>query len=83
MDQRQVFDFVGYQFNLKEGKVRPTLEDLECKNPDTSLGTHLPGVAADVPDRVTNSHREASQPRSSLYETNTMALEKTGGYQRH
>ena len=23
---KQVFDFVGYQFDLKEGKVRPTLD---------------------------------------------------------
>ena len=26
LDPKQVFDFVGYQFNLKEGKVRPTLD---------------------------------------------------------
>ena len=26
LDPKQVFDLVGYQFNLKEGKVRPTLD---------------------------------------------------------
>ena len=26
LDPKQVFDFVGYQFDLKEGKVRPTQE---------------------------------------------------------
>ena len=26
LDPKQVFNFKGYQFNLKEGKVRPTLE---------------------------------------------------------
>ena len=26
LEPKQVFNFVGYQFNLKEGKVRPTLE---------------------------------------------------------
>ena len=26
LDPKQVFNFVGYQFDLKEGKVRPTLE---------------------------------------------------------
>ena len=26
LEPKQVFDFVGYQFNLKEGKVRPTLD---------------------------------------------------------
>ena len=26
LDHKQVFDFVGYQLDLKEGKVRPTLD---------------------------------------------------------
>ena len=26
LDPKQAYDFVGYQFNLNEGKVRPTLE---------------------------------------------------------
>ena len=26
LDPKQVFDFIGYQFDLKEGKVTPTLE---------------------------------------------------------
>ena len=26
LDPKQVSDFVGYQFDLKEGKIRPTLE---------------------------------------------------------
>ena len=26
LDPKQVFDFVGYKFDLKEGKVRPTLD---------------------------------------------------------
>ena len=26
LDPKEVFNFVGYQFDLKEGKVRPTLE---------------------------------------------------------
>ena len=26
LDPKQIFDFVGYQFDLKEGRVRPTLE---------------------------------------------------------
>ena len=29
MDLEQAFDFRGYQFSLKEGKVRPTLEHLQ------------------------------------------------------
>ena len=30
LDAKQVFDFVGYQFDLTEGKVRPTLESGRC-----------------------------------------------------
>ena len=26
LDPKQVFDFLGYQFNLKEGKFKPTLD---------------------------------------------------------
>ena len=29
LDPKQLFDFVGYQFDLKEGKVRPTQERWE------------------------------------------------------
>ena len=29
LDPKQVFDFIGYQFDLKEGKVRPTLDQWE------------------------------------------------------
>ena len=32
LDPKQFFDFVGHQFNLKEGKVRPTLERLHTLN---------------------------------------------------
>ena len=32
LDLKQVFDFVGYQFNLKEGKVRPTLDKTKSEN---------------------------------------------------
>ena len=34
LDSKQVFDFKGFQFDLKEGKVRPTLDrwgDTDCK----------------------------------------------------
>ena len=29
---KQIFDFVGYQFDIKEGKIRPTLERWETFN---------------------------------------------------
>ena len=36
----------------------------------------MPDLAADAPDRVTDSHREASPPRSSPLEADTVALEE-------
>ena len=36
---KKVFDFVGYQFDLREGKVRSTLEDFKVKDPETPLQT--------------------------------------------
>ena len=36
----------------------------------------MTGPAADVPDRVTYSHKETSPPRSDPHETYTVALEK-------
>ena len=32
LDPKQVFDFVGYQFDLKKGKVRPTLKCWQTLN---------------------------------------------------
>ena len=32
LDPKQVFDFVSYQFDLKQGKVRPTLEHWQTFN---------------------------------------------------
>ena len=36
LEPKQVFDFVGYQFNLWEAKVRPTLEQEELNHEDTA-----------------------------------------------
>ena len=49
LEAKQVFDFVGYQFDLKSGRVRPTntgpLADPAAKNTGTSLLTSLSGPA--------------------------------------
>ena len=39
----------------------------------------MPGQAPDAPDRVTNSHREASAPSSPRYEADKVALEQLEG----
>ena len=36
----------------------------------------MPGLAADAPDTVTDSHREASPPRSPPHEADKVALEE-------
>ena len=44
LDPKQIFNIVGYQFNLKEGKVRPTLRslaDLNCKDTENALQANL------------------------------------------
>ena len=45
-------------------------------NPETSPWTHMPCLADNAPDRVTDSHREACQPRSPPHKANTVALEE-------
>ena len=45
LDPKQVFDFVGYQFNLREGKVRPTQkhwQTLTVKTQDLLSGPTCP-----------------------------------------
>ena len=45
LEPKQVFDFVGYQYDLREGKVRPTLErwqTLQTKIRDLLTGSVCP-----------------------------------------
>ena len=61
----------------EQGQTHPrALVDPWCKNQETLLRTHLPSLAADVPDRVTHSHRETSPPTSTPYEADIVAVEK-------
>ena len=63
LDPKQVFDFVGYQFDLKESKVRPTLDRWQALKTKTKvLFTRPTCPAADVPHRVINSNRKAGPP---------------------
>ena len=59
LDPKQVFDIIGYQFDLKEGKVRPTLE--RWQNLNAKIQKLLSrGLAADVPEMVINSYIKAT-----------------------
>ena len=55
LDSTQVFDFVGYQFDLTEGKVRPTLDQwqtLKVKIQELLAGltclSHMPHTSRDL-----------------------------------
>ena len=74
LDPKQVFNFVGYQFNLGEGKVRPTPELWQTLT--ILSGLVRPGLAVHVPYRPSNSHRKTSPPGSNSYEAHTVALNK-------
>ena len=62
LEPKQVFDFVGYQFDLRS-RPGPTdtgpVAEPSRENKDTLITTGLSGPAAHVPDRPTNSHRKA------------------------
>ena len=46
------------------------------QNTETAIPTGLSGLAAYFPDRFTNSHRKASSPRPTSYETHAVASQK-------
>ena len=54
LDPKQVFNFVGYQFDLKEGKVRPTLEHWQAliNKIQTILSSPVSSPAVHVPDSL-------------------------------
>ena len=66
---KQVFNFVGYQFDLKEGKVRPTTEYWQALTDkiQSILSCSCPS---------SHSNRKASPPRVTSHEAHTVALEK-------
>ena len=69
---KQIFNLVGYQFDLKEGRVRPTEERWQIH----TVGSGLPGPTIHVPHRSTHSNRKTSSLRATSHETHTVAHEK-------
>ena len=63
LDPRHVFDFVGYQFDLNEGKVSPTIERLQA-------------LHSKIQKLLSKPYRKASSPSPAPHETNIVALEK-------
>ena len=52
------------------------MADLTRQDIVNSVRSGVPGAAVHVPHRVPNSHRKASPPRSTSYETHTVAFEE-------
>ena len=52
------------------------LTGLDRQNSDNCVRSSLSAPAVHVPHRASNSHRKASPPRSTSYETHTVALEE-------
>ena len=74
LDPKQVFNFVGYQFDLRKGKIRPTPERWQTLT-DKILSI-LSGPAVYVPHRTSNSHRKASPSREGTNWRVPESLEK-------
>ena len=55
-----------------------TLADFDRQNSDNSVQSGVAGLAVHAPHRAANSHRKASSPRLTSYETHTVALEVEG-----
>ena len=78
LEPKQIFNFVGYQFDLESGRVRPTpdrWQSLQEKILEI-LPTDLFGTGVHVLDRPVNSHRKTSSPRQIVHEAHSMASQK-------
>ena len=64
LEPKQVFNFVGDQFGLKEGRARPT-PDSDRQNLVNSVRSGVSGPTVHVPHRAPNSNRKPSPPRST------------------
>ena len=79
LDPKQVFDFVGYQFDLKESTVRPTLDrwqTLTAKIQELLTGLTCPVRQLMSLIGLLTATDKTGPPRSIPYEANTVAPEK-------
>ena len=77
LEPTQVFNFVGYQFDLKNDRVRPTPERwqaLQTKIQDIMSSPVCPAV--NVLDRFTDCHRETGTSGPFTYEAHTVTSQK-------
>ena len=70
---QQVFNFVGYCFDLSLGEV----VNINPENLDAKREQYLFSQATHVSDRAPNSHRETGSVGLTLHEASPVALEKS------
>ena len=77
LEPKQIFNFVGYQFDLEEGRVRPTQERwLALTDKIQSILSGLSGSTVHVPHWSPHSNRKTSSLGETTHEAHTVALEK-------
>ena len=81
LEPKQVFDFVGYQFNLRCGWVRRTPDWWQTLKQKLQYLISRPAVH--VLNRSANSHREASSPWPTAQGPFNGISKTAGGYQNH
>ena len=79
--QGEVRTGTGFQLRrlparLERGQGQTHIRALAGLNGQNSVNSVRSGVSVHVPHRAPNSHRKASPPRSTSYETHTVALKK-------
>ena len=76
LEPKQVFNFVGYQFD-RPGQTDPgPVAKPSGQNKITTESTGLSGPAVHVLNRSTNGHRETGSSRPTTHETHTVASQK-------
>ena len=75
---QQVFNFVGYCFDLSQGLVKPTQERwIALSENQPSFGTgDLLGQVVHVPNRTSDSHRKANGVGTLAHEAYSMAFKE-------
>ena len=78
LEPKQVFDFVGYQFDLIVGKVRPTLDRWQTLTAKitVTIRSGLSGPETDVPYWSINSYRKAGPSRPPTHATHSVASQE-------
>ena len=79
LEPQQIFEFVGYQYDLLNGLVRPTQNRWEALQQKITAITEeiLPSENLHVSYRSTHCDRETGAPRQTAHETYSVAPQET------